>query len=100
MIEHPPGVVDDAVGCTGGHAQGYGVIRLQPKSPTSGTTPHLFFGLVQEGVPQTGVLQLADDQWQPVWHFDAQRNVVNNDAGDMQVTIAADRSNRQQSQPA
>jgi hypothetical protein len=75
--------------CSNGHASGYGVIRLQPKS---GAAPHLFYGLLQEGIPQNGVLQLAEDQWQPVWHFDAQMNVAENTAGDMQVSIDAFRA--------
>jgi hypothetical protein len=75
--------------CFRGQARGYGVIRLWA---SSGATPHLFYGLLQEGIPQNGVLQLAKDQWQPVWHFDMQMNVVNNDAGNMQVTLDAFRA--------
>jgi hypothetical protein len=76
-------------GCASGHAEGYGVIRLQPKG---GASPHLFFGSLKAGIPQTGVLQLAEDQWQPIWHFDADMKAVDNTAGDMQVTIDAFRA--------
>jgi hypothetical protein len=72
--------------CTSGHAEGHGVIRLQPKS---GGAPHLFYGLLKAGIPQTGILQLAEDQWQPIWHFDANMAAVENTSGDMQVAINA-----------
>jgi hypothetical protein len=73
--------------CASGHAEGPGVIRIQTK-----TTPHLFYGSLKAGVPQTGVLQLAEDQWQPVWKFDAQMHVVNDDAGNMQTALDAFRA--------
>jgi len=76
-------------GCFSGHAEGPGVIRLQPKS---GGAPHLFYGSLEEGIPQTGILQLAEDQWQPIWHFDANMNALENTGGNMQVTIDAFRA--------